>query len=97
MPKNHVYADKIRVWHVAQVPGKHFHVDVDDLNEAVKVRDALAEYDLFQFRNKIRGDFTNASGIEYFDPRDGGEWVEVDEDDIDDLLTEHLGRMPIEY
>jgi hypothetical protein len=93
MPKQPTtYAEKIRVWHVPQFPGKPFYVDVDDVNEAVKIVDVLANYDLFQLENKIKPDYSNASGIEYWDPRED-EWFEVDE--IEDLLNEHMGRVPL--
>lgn len=97
MPKESTaYAEVIRVWHVPQVPGKPFYAQVDDLNDAVLVRDTLARYDAFEFRNRIKGDYCNASGIEYFDPRTV-EWIEVEAEDIPELLDAHMGKMPLLY
>ena len=73
----------LRVWHVPQLPGKGFHVLVDTPKEAQRVIQLLAEYDLFQYENKIKPDYCNASGLEVFDD---GEWYEwYDEDTFDDI------------
>ncbi len=49
-----------RVWHIANVPGKPFHVFCNQIEEARKIRDLLADYDLHL------GDLieSNAQGIE---------------------------------
>lgn len=58
---------KFRVWHIPQVPMKAFHVETDSLQEAVKIKNALADYDLFQYENNVKGDYANANGIEMWD------------------------------
>lgn len=58
---------KLRVWHIPQVPGKPFHVEVSSVEEGVKVMDVLANYDLFQLENNIKGDFCNMNGLELYD------------------------------
>lgn len=58
---------KLRVWHIPQVPMKAFHVETDSLREAVKIKNALADYDLFQYENNVKGDYANANGIEMWD------------------------------
>lgn len=58
---------KLRVWHIPQVPMKAFHVETDSLQEAVKIKNALADYDLFQYENNVKGDYANANGIEMWD------------------------------
>ena len=63
----------LRVWHIPQVPGKPFHVEVKDTQEALKVLGVLAHYDLFQFRHNIKPDYANAQGLEVFED---GEWIE---------------------
>ena len=62
----------LRVWHIPQVPGKPFHVHVDTPQEAQRVLNVLAHYDLFQFQNKIKPDCCNASGLEVYEA-DAGE------------------------
>lgn len=70
----------IRVWHIPQVPGKAFHVMVDDFAQGEKICDLLALYDNFQFDNNIKPDFSNAQGIErYEDNGEGGYgWYDID-------------------
>lgn len=71
----------LRVWHIPQVPGKPFIVEVETIAEGVKIQDLLARYDAFQFEENIKPDYSNVSGIERWNERDR-EWEEVDEDEI---------------
>lgn len=66
---------KLRVWHIPQVPMKAFYVDVETPEEAIKVLDILAHYDLFQFENRVKPDYCNAQGLEEWDEQEG-EWYE---------------------
>lgn len=59
--------NKLRVWHIPQVPGKAFYVHVSTVDEAVLVMNALANYDLFQYDHNIKGDYCNMSGLEMYD------------------------------
>lgn len=62
----------LQVWWVPQVPMRAFKVDVKDIEEGAKLLDVLAEYDLFQFKNKIKPDYCNAGGLRtYTDDSDG--------------------------
>lgn len=63
----------LRVWWMPQVPGKPFQVPVASIKEAKKLLDVLADYDLFQYKNRIKPDYSNAGGFEVFE---GGEWCE---------------------
>lgn len=63
--KNWLKKRKMRVWHTPQVPGKPFYVPVENEKEVKKFLDALAGYDIFQFNNNIKPDFSNASGNEF--------------------------------
>lgn len=67
-----------RVWWVPQVPMKAFVYEVPDQETAELVVDILAQYDLFQFENRIKPDYCNAGGIQAWED---GEWVEVPEED----------------
>lgn len=60
-------SQKLRVWHIPQVPMKAFTVEVDSLQEAVKIKNVLADYDLFQYENNVKGDYTSISGIHIWD------------------------------
>ncbi len=54
----------LKVWHIPQVPGEPFYVPVSSLEEATKVLGVLADYDLFQYEDRIKPDYCNASGLE---------------------------------
>lgn len=61
----------LRVWHIPQIPGKAFHVSVTSTQEAKKILDVLANYDLFQYKNKIKPDYANAAGLEVYEADNG--------------------------
>lgn len=74
---------KLRVYWIPQVPMKPFYVDVMSVEEGVKVMDVLANYDLFQYENNIKGDYANMGGLQqqrnsaiYEDNPEG--WVDWD-------------------
>jgi hypothetical protein len=69
-----------RVWWIPQVPMKAFEVDVDTLAEAKLLIDVLADYDLFQYENKVKPDYCNTGGITRWDAAEG-EYLDVDEDE----------------
>ena len=82
----------LRVVHYPQVPCKPFIVGVETLEEAKKICDTLANYDLFQYENKIKPDYTNATVVEEYD-EDEMEWVswlddETGIDNIDEYFEE---------
>lgn len=59
--------NKLRVWHIPQIPGKPFFVDVSSVEEGVRMMSALADYDAFQYDNNIKPDYSNANGLQMFD------------------------------
>lgn len=71
---------KFKVCHIPQVPMKPFEVELGSYAEAVKVSVILADYDLFQYENKVKGDYCNVSVIMFTHPElTDGEWTDVDE------------------
>ena len=57
-------AKKLQVWWIPQVQMlKSFDVDVDSVEQGVKIMDVLADYDDFQFKNRIKPDYCNVGGI----------------------------------
>jgi hypothetical protein len=56
-------AGALQVWWIPQVPGAMFTVDVASVAEGVKLMDVLADYDIFQFKNRIKPDYANAGGL----------------------------------
>ena len=84
----------LRVWWVPQVPGKPFHVAVDSPAEAKKLLDVLAQYDAFQFANRIKPDYCNAGGLARYEPDgdDGFDWYEWADENGDDI--DHWAPQP---
>lgn len=77
-----------KVWHIPQVPEKPFELFCDTLDEAIGAIRMLARYDEFQYKNKIKPDYANMSGVQIWSEAEG-EWVdwylETDEDFYDDI------------
>ncbi len=77
----------LRVWWIPQVPMKAFHVPVASIAEAKLIMVTLAEYDIFQFENRIKPDYCNTGGLEVFEDGEWTEWYDEESGDcIDDLL-----------
>lgn len=77
---------KLRIKHYPQIPCKPFIVEVNSLGEAKKISDTLAYYDLFQYKNKIKPDYSNMTILEEYDEKEK-EWLswEDEETGINDL------------
>lgn len=58
---------QLRVWHMPQLPCPAFHVYVSTLKQAKLILETLAIYDLFQLKNKIKPDYSNAQGLEVYE------------------------------
>jgi hypothetical protein len=77
--------NKLRVWHIPQVPGKAFYVPVTTPEEGMKVLGILAEYDLFQLKYNIKPDYSNASGLQVWEDNEWLEWKNEDGDCIKEV------------
>lgn len=77
---------RLRIAHFPQIPCKPFYVDVDSLEEAKKIMDTLAFYDLFQYENNIKPDYCNICTLEMWDETEK-EWCSWydEETGIDDI------------
>lgn len=82
---------KLRVWHIPQVPSNDpFRVEVKNIDEAVLILKTLWDYDSYQFVHNIKPDYSNASGLEYWD-EDDKQWEEYyneEGNDIDSIIKE---------
>lgn len=90
------YMKQLRIAHYPQVPCKPFYVSVSTLEEAQKIKHALADYDLFQLKHHIKPDYVNATVLEQLDPVTE-EWISwMDEntgfDDLDDYFDYLKGQ-----
>ena len=54
------------VYWIPQIPMPPFRRSVSSLDEAVKLLETLAFYDTFQFEMNVKGDYSNAGGLEIF-------------------------------
>ena len=61
---------KLRVWWISQVGAisEAFYVPVQSVEEGKKVLDMLAAYDAFQLQNRIKPDYSNAGGLQIYNP-----------------------------
>lgn len=75
---------EIKVWWIPQVPGKPFEVTVPDLDTAILMCNALADYDTFQYENRIKPDYSNAGGIQYRLEGDD-DWEDIDYEDEEEV------------
>ena len=55
---------QLRVWWMPQVPMTPFYVEVSSVEEGVKIMHVLADYDIFQYKNNIKPDYSNTGGLE---------------------------------
>lgn len=64
--------NKLRVWHIPQVPMDAFIVEVENEREAYLVSNTLADQHLWLLENNVIPDFSNAIGVEMLG--EDGEW-----------------------
>lgn len=75
----------LRVWWVPRIPMKAFYVFVDSIKTAKKILTVLGDYDIFQYKNNVKGDYANAGGLQFLD--EDGRWSEWEDENglsIDD-------------
>lgn len=74
---------QMRIWWIPQVPGKSFLVPVTTIAEAKLILKTLADYDIFQLKNRIKPDYCNAGGLCRFEDGEWCDWYDDDGNDID--------------
>lgn len=72
----------LRVWWVPNPPREPFYYPVKTVDEAKKVIDVLAQYDLYLGELIV----ANGSGLEVYDGEDWTEWDNEDGDDIGEVI-----------
>jgi hypothetical protein len=76
---------ELRVWWIPQVPMESFVYSVPTVQAARLLCDALAQYDLFQYKHNVKPDYDNAGGASWRHPElTGGEWQDFDPEDEDE-------------
>lgn len=81
----------LRVWHIPQVPGTPFYVEVESPNEAISVLETLWKYDTFQLEENIKPDYSSASGLEVYEDGQWSEWYSEDDEDINEYIERREG------
>jgi hypothetical protein len=93
---------RFKVWHIPQVPMPvAFEREYADFATARLVQDVLSDYDAFEFKHNVKGDYCNVSGISMAHGDSPGEddWFDVepceecgfavaDGDDCDECMKE---------
>ena len=85
MPKK----DDLQVWWIPQVPMKAFLAPVKNIDEAILLLDTLAKYDLFQYENKVKGDYANTGGLNVFEDGEWVAWESEDYESIDEIMRKN--------
>lgn len=83
---------KLRVWHIPQVGSPPvFRVPVQNPREGAMILNVLAYYDLFQYHERIKPDYSNAAGLEVLDEKTGEweEWIDTAGHDIDEMMRDN--------
>lgn len=80
----------LQVWWIPQVPMKPFTVSVQSTAEAALLLETLADYDIFQYENNVKPDYSNAGGLNVFE---SGEWVEWHDEDTGEDIDELRARI----
>ena len=61
-----------------------FNVDVQTPQEAHKILQVLADYDLFQYENKVKPDYASVGRLNVFEDGEWCSWYDEDGDSIDE-------------
>lgn len=100
-PKKHTFTVQkdgdLSVWWIPQVPMKSFRVPVSSLQEAALIFDTLAAYDNFQYRNRIKCDYTHVGGVAVWE--DGGwtDWYDEDGSTLNQWREENDVKILVEF
>lgn len=76
-----------RVWWISQIPlrrgQKPFYVEAPNFKTALLLDATLGRYDIYQYENNIKPDFSNTGGIQVWDA-DENDWISIDESEYDE-------------
>ena len=93
MNKNEPKEGDLKVWWIPQISGKAFEVPVADLKQAALIMDTLARYDDFEYKNRIKPDYSNAGGVMVYEKDmdhpsgfDWCDWYSEDGEDFDEWI-----------
>jgi len=73
---------KFKMWYIPQIPGKMFEREFDNLLDAVRALNMIIDFSRFEFANRVKPDYADASGVVYWDSNDQ-EWYDVLYEDLE--------------
>lgn len=75
---------------IPQVPMKPFQKEISSVKEGYLLLETLADYDIFQYENQIKPDFSNAGELLVFDVKEGEweDWMDEEGLTIDEYVKE---------
>ena len=80
---------KYKVWYIPQVPMKSFDVEVENVEQAVKLYETIVKFSIFEFKNRIKPDYSDAGWIQYYNEEiedwedlEGLDWYEDWEEEL---------------
>jgi len=71
---------------------KAFEYETSDFQSARMLEDALCKYDLFEYENRVKPDYCNVGGVQFWDEQ-GEEWEEVSYEDLEWFALEHRSEL----
>lgn len=74
-----------RVWYAPQIPMPAFTVGVPDFATGVEILEVLVRFSLYEYKNRVKGDFADAGGISRWesDGEGGFDWFDVDAEQME--------------
>lgn len=76
----------LKVWWIPQLPMNAFYKPVANIEQAKLLLETLAEYDIFQYENNVKGDYCNTGGLVVFEGGEWNDWHSEYGDDIDEIM-----------
>lgn len=94
MPATTPEPGALRVWYYPQIGAPMFTHRVPDLATAYVVLDALGKCALHEYRERIRGEYADAGGVQRCeDYGEGPQWYSVDDAEIADAIGARRARL----
>jgi hypothetical protein len=89
MKTNDAKEGDLKVWWIPQLgmSGEPFEYLVPSIEAAAVLIDALSMYDLYQYHNMIKPDYSNTGGLNVLHD---GEWVDWEHPETFDDIREHI-------
>ena len=82
----------LRVWWIPQIPMNDvFRVPVETPEQGAVIIAVLAAYDLYQYEQRIKPDFSNAGGLEIFEDGEWCDWHSEEGEDLDEWMERVQG------